>query len=38
MTNGNLPGGTEKNRENSQDSRHPGRDLDPGSSEYEAGL
>jgi hypothetical protein len=34
-----LPGGTEKNYENlRQDSRSPGRDLNPWPSEYEAGL
>jgi hypothetical protein len=34
-----LPGGTEENHENlSQDNRSPGRDLGPGTPEYEAGV
>jgi hypothetical protein len=36
MTSRHYPGGTEENNENlSQDSRSPGRDLNPGPHEYE---
>jgi hypothetical protein len=35
----NLPGWTERNHENQcQDIRSPGRDLNPGPAEYEAGV
>jgi hypothetical protein len=33
-----FPGRTENNREWPQDSRFPGRDLNPGPPEYEAGV